>query len=65
MSFKEYFEKFDLPKPENFDLPKTTPKHINKTIKSLKSKKVTGPDKIPPKLVKLQLTLFTLIYVAF
>ena len=35
----------------NFDLLKANPKDINKIIKSLNSK--SGPDKIPPKLVKL------------
>ena len=34
---------------ENFDLPKD----IKKIIKSLKSKKATGRDKIPPQLVNL------------
>ena len=33
----------------NFDLPKD----INKIIKPSNSKKAMGPDKIPPKLVKL------------
>ena len=37
----------------NFYLPKASPKDINKIIKSLNSKKATGPNKIPPKLVKL------------
>ena len=37
----------------NFELPKASPKGINKIIKSLNSKKATGPDKIPPKLIKL------------
>ena len=37
----------------NFDLPKASPKDINKMIKSLNSKKATGPNIIPPKLVKL------------
>ena len=36
----------------NTDLPKASPKDINKIIKSSNSKKVTGPDKIPPKLAK-------------
>ena len=37
----------------NFDLPKASPKDINKIIKSLNSKKAAGPNKIPFKLVKL------------
>ena len=37
----------------NFELPKASRKGINKIIKSLNSKKATGPDKIPPKLIKL------------
>ena len=37
----------------NFDLPKASPTHINKIIRSLNSKKATSPDKIPPKLAKL------------
>ena len=37
----------------NFDLPKASPKDINKIIKSLNSKKTTRPDKVPLKLVKL------------
>ena len=35
----------------NFDLPKASPKDINKIIKFLNSKKATAPVKIPPKLV--------------
>ena len=45
---KETFKNF-----KNFDLPKANPKDRNKIIKSLNLKKVTGPDKTPPKLVKL------------
>ena len=37
----------------NFDLPKASPKDINQIIESSNSKKATGPDKIPAKLVKL------------
>ena len=37
----------------NFNVPKASPKDINRIMKSLNSKKSTGLDKIPPKLVKL------------
>ena len=36
-----------------FELPKAEVKDINKLLKSLDSKKATGPDCIPPKIVKL------------
>ena len=38
---------------ERFDLPKATVKDINKLIKQIDIKKATGPDTIPPKLVKM------------
>ena len=48
VKIKETFKNF-----QNFDLPKTRPKDINKIIKSLNSKKGMGRNKIPLKLVKL------------
>ena len=36
-----------------FYIPATTSKQINKVIKELNAKKATGPDKIPPKIVRL------------
>ena len=48
VTIKETYKNFG-----NFNLPKASPKDINKIVKSLNSKKATGPDKIPPKLVKL------------
>ena len=48
VTIKETYKHFG-----NFNLPKANPKDINKMVKSLNSKKATGPDKIPPKLVKL------------
>ena len=48
VKIKETFKNF-----KNFALPKASPKDINKIMKSLNSKKATGPDKIPPKLVNI------------
>ena len=36
-----------------FDIPAATSGQINKIIKELNAKKATGPDKIPPKIVRL------------
>ena len=36
-----------------FDIPTAKIEDINKTIKNINPKKTTGPDKIPPKIVKL------------
>ena len=36
-----------------FGIPAATSEQINKTIKKLNAKKATGPDKIPPKIVRL------------
>ena len=36
-----------------FDIPAATSRQINKIIKELNAKKATGPDKIPPKIVRL------------
>ena len=40
-----------------FDIPAVTSEQINKIIKELNAKKATGPDKIPPKIVKLSANL--------
>ena len=40
-------------KKESFDIPSTTTEEINKIIKELDSKKATGLDMIPPKIVKI------------
>ena len=37
----------------NFDLPLTSKKDINKIVKLLNANKITGPDGIPLKLIKL------------
>ncbi len=43
-----------LPIPtQRFTIPMATKGHINKILKNLNTKKATGPDGIPPKLVKL------------
>ena len=36
-----------------FDIPTAKIEDINKIIKNINPKKATGPDKIPPKIVKL------------
>ena len=36
-----------------FDIPTAKIEHINKIIENINPKKATGPDKIPPKMVKL------------
>ena len=47
LKIKEVFDENEV-----FNLPKADPSDINKIIKSLNSKKATGADGIPPKLVK-------------
>ena len=36
-----------------FDIPTAKTEDINKIIKNINPKKATGPDKIPPKIVRL------------
>ena len=38
---------------KTFDIPHATTEQINKIIKNLNPKKATGPDKIPPKILRL------------
>ena len=38
---------------DRFEIPKATIEQVNKIIKDLNPKKATGPDKIPPKIIKL------------
>ena len=42
---------------ETFEIPKAEVSYINKLLKNISIKKVTGPDTIPPKLVKLSVNI--------
>ena len=58
VKIKETFKSFG-----NFVLTKTSPKDINKIIKSLNSIKTKTPDKIQPKLIKLASNIVLSIYI--
>ena len=43
----------EIPVRQDFDIPKATVFQINRLIRDINVKKATGPDNIPPRLVKL------------
>ena len=42
-----------------FGIPTTKIEDINKIIKNINPKKATGPDKIPPKIVRLSANIIS------